>query len=134
MNENLKILLIANTSNFFRNFMLNHIKNLSKKYEVIVCCKNADKLKKIIPRSVTLKEINFQRGFNLIYDVLALFNLLFYFFIKKPQLSISFTPKIGLMVALASFVSKTPNRIHWFTGQLWATKKGLTKFFFKPLY
>ena len=35
------------------------------------------------------------------------------------------------MVALASFISRTPKRIHWFTGQIWATRQGLGKIFFK---
>ena len=27
------------------------------------------------------------------------------------------------MVSFASFITKTPIRIHWFTGQIWANKK-----------
>ncbi len=131
MQKNLKILLIANTSNFFKNFMLNHIKKLSKKYEVTICCNNVNELKKIIPRNVSLYEINFRRGFNLFHDFFVFFYTIILFFKIKPSLSISFTPKIGLMVALASFISRTPKRIHWFTGQIWATRQGLGKIFFK---
>jgi hypothetical protein len=46
MNKRSKIVLIANTSNFFNVFMLNHIKQLSKKYDLFICCNDADKLKK----------------------------------------------------------------------------------------
>ena len=46
MNKRFKIVLIANTSNFFNVFMLNHIKQLSKKYDLFICCNDADKLKK----------------------------------------------------------------------------------------
>jgi glycosyltransferase involved in cell wall biosynthesis len=35
------------------------------------------------------------------------------------------------MVALISFILRTPNRIHWFTGQVWVSKKGLAKVFLK---
>ena len=35
------------------------------------------------------------------------------------------------MVAFASFITKTPTRIHWFTGQVWANKKGMTRNFLK---
>ena len=55
----------------------------------------------------------------------------FFFFKKRPDLSISFTPKIGFMVALASFAARTPNRIHWFTGQIWANKKSFVRMFYK---
>ena len=41
MNKNSKIFLIANTSNFFSNFMLNHIKKLNKKYKLFIFCLTA---------------------------------------------------------------------------------------------
>ena len=46
MNKRFKIFLIANTSNFFNVFMLNHIEQLSKNYDIFICCNDADKLKK----------------------------------------------------------------------------------------
>ena len=42
MSKRYKIVLIANTSNFFNVFMINHINNLSKKYDVFICCNGAD--------------------------------------------------------------------------------------------
>ena len=124
MSKRFKIVLIANTSNFFNVFMLNHIEQLSKKYDLFICCNDADKLKKKIPSNVLLININFKRSISLFHDIAAFFITLFFFLKKRPNLSISFTPKIGFMVALASFAVRTPNRIHWFTGQIWAKKKG----------
>ena len=131
MNKRFKIVLIANTSNFFNVFMLNHIKQLSKKYDLFICCNDADKLKKKIPSNVSLININFKRSISLFHDIAAFFITLFFFLKKRPNLSISFTPKIGFMVALASFIARTPNRIHWFSGQFWATKKGFVRIFNK---
>ena len=131
MNKRFKIFLIANTSNFFNVFMLNHIEQLSKKYDIFICCNDADKLKKKIPSNVSLININFKRSISLFHDIAAFFITLFFFFKKKPNLSISFTPKIGFMVALASFAARTPNRIHWFTGQIWAKKKSFVRIFYK---
>ena len=131
MNKRFKIVLIANTSNFFNVFMLNHIEQLSKKYDLFICCNDADKLKKKIPSNVSLININFKRSISLFHDIAAFFITLFFFFKKRPNLSISFTPKIGFMVALASFAARTPNRIHWFTGQIWAKKKGFVRIFYK---
>ena len=122
MNKRFKIVLISNTSNFFNVFMLNHIKQLSKKYDLFICCNDADRLKKKIPSNVSLININFKRSISLFHDIAAFFITLFFFLKKRPNLSISFTPKIGFMVAIASFIARTPNRIHWFTGQIWAKK------------
>ena len=131
MNKRFKIALIANTSNFFNVFMLNHIDKLSKKYDLFICCKDADKLKEKIPSNVSLININFKRSISLFHDIAAFFIVLFFFLKNRPNLSISFTPKIGFMVALASFATRTPNRIHWFTGQIWAKKKGFVRMFYK---
>jgi glycosyltransferase involved in cell wall biosynthesis len=129
--KKLKIALVSNTSNFFRVFMLNHIKHLSKKYDLFICCNNAKNLKKKVPNNVSLIDINFKRGFSLLNDIISFFLTLFFFLKNKPNLSISFTPKIGLMVALGSLIARTPNRIHWFTGQIWASSKGFVKIFYK---
>ena len=35
------------------------------------------------------------------------------------------------MTSLSSLVAGTPNRIHWFTGQIWTSKKGFLRKFYK---
>ena len=133
MNKRYKLVLVANTSNFFNVFMLNHITQLSKKYNLFVCCNDPIKLKKKVPSNVSLININFKRGLSLLHDIKALLITLFYFLKIRPNISISFTPKIGFIVAIVSFITRTPNRIHWFTGQIWANKKGFFKLFYKQI-
>ncbi len=133
MNKRHKLVLVANTSNFFNVFMLNHITHLSKKYNLFVCCNDPIKLKRKVPSNVSLININFKRGFSFLHDIKALLIALFYFLKIRPNISISFTPKIGFIVAVVSFITRTPNRIHWFTGQIWANKKGFFKVFFKQI-
>jgi len=131
MNQKPKIAFISNTSNFLNSFTLKHIEVLSKKYKLFVCCNNPYNLKKIIPKNVSLINLNFKRNISFFNDIISFLLTLFFFFKERPNLSISFTPKIGLIVAIASFIAKTPVRIHWFTGQIWANKKGVTKKFLK---
>ena len=133
MNNKFKIALISNTSNFFNSFMINHVTELSKKYKLFICCNNASDLKKKLPRNISLADINFKREFNIFYDIISFF-IIFLFFVKnKPNYSISFTSKLGLIVAITSFFARIPNRTHWFTGQIWANKKGISKIFFKTI-
>ena len=131
MTKKFKIVLIANTANFFNSFMLNHVSKLSQKYNVIICCNDVNKLEKLIPSNVSLVRVNFKRGIKLFNDIDSFLFILSYFFKERPDLSISFTPKVGFMVALASFLTNTPNRLHWYTGQIWANKKGFIKIFYK---
>jgi glycosyltransferase involved in cell wall biosynthesis len=131
MNRKSKVVLIANTSNFFNTFLLKHVDELSKNCNLFICCDDVHKLKKFIPKNVSLINVKFKRGLNLYHDITAFFSTLFFFLKERPNLSISFTPKIGFIVALVSFLTRTPNRIHWFTGQIWANKNGFIRFFLK---
>ena len=133
MNKKKKIILISNTFSFFNAFMLNHVKNLSKRYNLCLCCENANLLKKKVPKNVLLINIDFGRGINLFRDIKSFFLLISLFLFHGPNFSISFTPKIGFMVAIVSFITITPKRFHWFTGQIWANSKGLKRIFFKSI-
>lgn len=133
MDKKKKIILISNTSNFFNSFMLNHLEKLNKKYDLFICCNNVKILKKKLPANVTFININFKRDINLLHDFIDFFLVLFFFIKIRPNLSISFTPKIGFMVAIVSFLTRTRHRIHWFTGQIWANYNGLKKILFKSI-
>ena len=65
MNRKSKVVLIANTSNFFNTFLLKHVDELSKNCNLFICCDDVHKLKKFIPKNVSLINVKFKRGFNL---------------------------------------------------------------------
>ena len=78
-----------------------------------------------------LNNIKFHRKPNLIIDIKTFFILLYFLIKNKPSLTISLSPKAGFLTALSSFITRVPYRIHWFTGQVWITKKGLVRRFYK---
>ena len=133
MKKKIKISIIANTSSFLRIYTLKHIELLSKNYEIFICCNNAQQLKSVVPNNVLLIDINFKRGISLFNDIYTFFVTLLFFLKKRPDFSLSFTPKIGFMVAVIGFIVRTPKRVHWFTGQIWVWKKGFKKIFYKIL-
>ena len=128
-----KIALISNTSNFFNSFALNHIKQLSKNYDLYICCNDPLNLKKMVPKNVSLINLKFRRNISFFNDIISFLLTLFFFLREKPFLTISFTPKVGLIVSIISFFTKTPISIHWFTGQIWANKKGFTRIILKSI-
>ena len=113
-------------------FLLSHLKELSKHYDltVIVNLKNPNFLidKKL---DIKLVNINFSREINIISDLLSLVQLAYLFLIKKYDAVHSITPKAGLLAMIASFLTFTPVRVHCFTGQVWSTKSGLSRLFLK---
>jgi len=125
------IAFVSTTASTINSFMLGHIKKLSSYYNLLILCNDAMSLKKKVPKNVSLINLNFYRKPNLIID-LKTFLLLTYLIIKnKPFLTISISPKAGFLNAISSFISRVPHRIHWFTGQVWITKKGLVREFYK---
>jgi len=72
-------------------------------------------------------QVNIVRQPAPIRDLIALFSL--YRCFRKNEFDIvhSTTPKAGLLCAIAGYLARVPVRIHTFTGQPWATKKGLSQ-------
>ena len=64
------------------------------------------------------------------WDIISVLSLLIIKIKYRPELSISFTPKAGLINVLTSIFQRKKT-YHYFTGQRWATYKGISKFIFK---
>jgi glycosyltransferase involved in cell wall biosynthesis len=77
------------------------------------------------PASVT--PIRIERNVKLMQDLIALLGLFRNFRKKRFDAVVSVTPKAGLIAMLASWLCRTPVRIHIFTGQVWATRRGLPR-------
>ena len=77
--------------------------------------------------NVVHKKIKIDRKPNLFQDIKLFFILYSYFKKKNFLITHSLTPKVGFITSLASYLKKTPFRIHTFTGQVWANKKGFKR-------
>lgn len=133
MKKKLTLVMVATTAYTINVFMLNNIKKLSKHYNLLIVCNNALSLKKLLPKNILLNDINFKRKPDPIIDLVTFFKLLCLLIKNKPHLTISISPKAGFITAVTSFISRVPNRIHWFTGQVWVSKKGIIRNFYKIL-
>lgn len=76
---------------------------------------------------------NIERDISPLKDLKSLVQLFLIF--KKGNYDIihSATPKAGLISAIASFLARSPIRLHTFTGQRWATLTGTKKSLLKTL-
>jgi len=73
------------------------------------------------------------RNVSPIKDLACLFILLALFRRRKFDAIHSVTPKAGLLAMLAGRLARIPVRIHTFTGQVWATRAGLSRMLLKNL-
>lgn len=129
-----KICFVTSTSMTINAFLQEPIRMLAKSNEVYVATNLAagDSIP-VIKDPQKIISIPLKRKISLVADLMALFDLFRLF--RKHQFDIvhSMTPKAGLLVMIASFFARVPFRVHTFTGQVWCTKVGFSRFFLKQL-
>ena len=128
------ILFVATTPFAVNPFLSAHLVALSGKYKVVLCVNvEAYELIPSLADSVKVVHIPFARKMNPLRDLINLFQLLTLVGHVKPLSIHSITPKAGLLAMLAGYLRRVPNRWHTFTGQVWVTRKGWSRFLLKAL-
>lgn len=128
-----KICFVVAEAGTAKSFLKDHISALSEEHDITLVgnfkdCKDITTLK--VNR---VYSINIQRKISISKDIMSLVCLYKLFIQERFDAVHSVTPKAGLLTAIASFFARIPNRIHIYTGQVWATKKGMTKRLLKTL-
>lgn len=131
-----KILICASSIITINTFLLSFLKELSKFYEVYVTT-NLDNINKenifSIESSYQFKFIHIpiRRKINIFYDLYTLVKLIFIIRKHRFDITLSLTPKGGLLTAISSFINNIKTRIHIFNGQIWYNKKSFKRKFLK---
>lgn len=117
-----------------RGFLRDHFRALSEFYDITLVA-NFDESPSLCADFPGIKTIQapIQRKISLISDLKALFSLIRIFRTQKFDSVHSVTPKAGLLSMLAARVAAVPQRFHFFTGQVWATKRGPFRWLLKNL-
>ena len=117
------------------SFLISHLNCLSKYYEVTLFV-NLEQNKLCTTLDIfRIKVVNIplERKISIFEDIKA-YRLLFKYFSAAKFISVhSMTPKAGLLAMSAAFFAKIPNRTHTYTGQIWVTRKGLYRIFYKKI-
>lgn len=82
---------------------------------------------------ITCHTIRIMRQIRLWADWCALVSLYQLFRRERFDCIHSVTPKAGLLTAVAGWLARVPNRVHIFTGQVWAARKGIMHFVLKTM-
>jgi glycosyltransferase involved in cell wall biosynthesis len=86
-----------------------------------------------ISSKVSVVNLPIERNINLFSDLRALLLLILIFYKNGFSLVHSVSPKAGLLSSIAAWINRVPKRFHTFTGQVWVTKKGMSRLFLKLL-
>jgi glycosyltransferase involved in cell wall biosynthesis len=128
------IFVVVSTLMTVKAFLLNHIATLSQHYDVVVIANdhNTEALK-LLGVDVDVIYAPIERSMSPWKDFLALLAMMKLLRRYNVDLIQSISPKAGLIAMLAGFLMRTPFRVHFFTGQVWATKKGIAKWLLKNI-
>lgn len=132
LNKN-KICFIVSEVSSVKSFLENHIKQLSVFFDVFVVGNFSEKdilYLQTLPIN-GYKVVRIVRKIFLLQDFKSLIQLYLYFRKENFFAIHSVTPKAGLITAIAGKLVNTKNRIHIFTGQVWASRNGARRHFLK---
>lgn len=127
-----RIMFVATTPFAVNAFLAGHLKSLSKYYAITLCVNlHSYALDSQLKSFVEVVNIDFERKISPLIDVVSFVRLFFLIRRVRPVSIHSITPKAGLFSMLAGFLARVPNRWHTFTGQIWSTRRGLSRFVLK---
>ncbi|MDP1614729.1 MAG: glycosyltransferase [Methylococcales bacterium] len=132
MKRKLKVIRVVTTSECVPWHMGNTLTRITKDFDVCIVGEGVSVYKNAYP-NVDWVDISINRKISPLSDLITIYNLCKLFHGYKPDIVHSIMPKAGLLTAISSFICRVPLRVHTFTGQVWATKVGISRFFFRVL-
>lgn len=127
-NKKYKLVICTTVPDTILYILKGQPKYLKDYFEVVIITSNSDKTDRIrINENVIVYTISLKRNINLIFDFIALFQMLFLLIRIKPNIIHSYTPKAGLISMLSAKILNIPVRIHTFTGLIFPNQFGAKK-------
>lgn len=115
-----------------RAFMVPHLLELAKSFDITLYSNftddpSADLRARFADMPVRFVHVGFERKIYPLADVKSWWNLFRHLRRDRPASLHSMMPKTGLVATTAGLVAGVPIRIHMFTGQVWASQRGIRR-------
>ncbi|MBI4989451.1 MAG: glycosyltransferase [Rhodocyclales bacterium] len=122
---NARICFVVSSPLTARAFLSGHIAALSGRHAIDLVADAGDPAELGgIPAHARVVPVRIRRRIALLADLAALLRLHALFRRERYAAVSSVTPKAGMLALLAAAMARVPLRIHIFTGQVWATRRG----------
>lgn len=128
LNNPSSVCLVLTSPFAVNGFLLNHLTGLADIYAVTLVVNTKEySLSPNLDSRVEVVHLDIQRRISPWLDLLSLIRLISFFSSRQFSMVHTLTPKAGLLGMLAAFICRIPVRIHTFTGQVWATRRGIAR-------
>lgn len=129
-----KIAFVVAIAGTAQAFLKDHMSYLVKEYDVhLVANFKPEEKAEFEQMGVTCHNAPIQRPIKLGADLKALFALRKIFKKENFDCVHSVTPKAGLLTSVAGWMAGVKKRVHIYTGQVWATRKGVMRSILKMM-
>lgn len=118
-----KICVVATIPAVIYSFMQGHIRASAKKWPVTIVS-HPEGAELLQGMDAQFRPLFIQRKLSPWSDLLVFVQLVLLFRRERFDLVHSIMPKTGLLAMAAAWLAGVPNRVHTFTGQVWANKCG----------
>lgn len=129
-----RVAFIVSADMTVKAFLLGHLTAVAKQFDLTVMANTADR-ELLSGHGIdgTLLPVSIVRPISPLADLKACWRLFCHFRQQRFDGIVSVTPKAGLLSILAAATARIPVRIHIFTGQVWATRRGPMRLLLKSL-
>jgi glycosyltransferase involved in cell wall biosynthesis len=115
-------------------FMAPHIRVMSRSWAItLVATGTRDTMSDLCGPNVTFERVAINRRISIAADLVSLVNLWRLFRRHRFHAVLSISHKAGLLAMIAGRAAGVPVRVHWLTGQVWATRRGFVRWLLKSL-
>lgn len=124
-----KICFIVAIPGTAQAFLKNHFSYLTQEYDVHLVANfpSEKEMEEYTQMGVICHSVPILRPISLLGDLKSLRKQKRLFLSEKFDSVHSVTPKAALLTAIAGWRAHVPHRVHIFTGQVWATRKGIMR-------
>jgi lipopolysaccharide/colanic/teichoic acid biosynthesis glycosyltransferase/glycosyltransferase involved in cell wall biosynthesis len=127
-----RICVVVASEMTVRAFLVRQLHAMQSEYDLTVVVNTANvALLHELGIDGRLASIAIERRVSIRRDLTALWSLYRLFRASRFDLVHSMTPKAGLLGMAAAWMTRVPIRIHTFTGQVWATRRGASRWFLR---
>lgn len=122
-----KLAYVVATPLTYNAFLKGHVDVLKDEYDVTLIADFAKNPTNFGFQGIKTMQVGVKRKISIVADLAALTHLIFVLRREKFDIVHSITPKAGLLASVAGWFARIPVRIHTYTGQVWATRRGFSR-------